>query len=217
MSRHANSEHRQESASGVRHSTGAGLLLVISGPSGVGKTTIAHRVQSLLGGVFSISATTRPKSDQETEGRDYYFVTDRQFTEMVARGEFLEHAEVFGRYAYGTPARPVEEYLAAGRLVVLDIDVQGGVQIRRNRPDAFMIFVLPPSDEELLRRLRSRGRDEEEAVQRRFAEAKREIELARASGAYDAFVVNEILENAIEETLDLVRRRWSGGPSASGD
>ena len=194
-----------------------GLLLVISGPSGVGKTTIARRVQSGLDGVFSISATTRPKSNQEVQGRDYHFVTDRRFREMVDRGEFLEHAEVFGRYAYGTPAGPVEEQLAAGRLVVLDIDVQGALQIRRNRPDACMIFILPPSDEELLRRLRSRGRDDEEAVQRRFAEAKREIDLARSSGAYNAFVINELLEQAIEETIDLVRRRWAGCPPAEGD
>jgi guanylate kinase len=211
---HSGCDHGSSSSS---HLTRPGLLLVTSGPSGVGKTTIARRVQSELDGVFSVSATTRPKSDQETEGRDYFFVTERQFQAMVQRGEFLEHAEVFGQYAYGTPAKPVEEHLAAGRLVVLDIDVQGGLQIRHNRPDAFMIFILPPSDEELLRRLRTRGRDDESAVQRRFAEAKREIDLARSSGAYDAFVVNEILEDAIEEAVELVRRRWAGCPSVPGD
>ena len=211
-----NHQDRDDESSNRNHPASPGLLLVISGPSGVGKTTIARRVQSRLKGVFSISATTRPKSNQETEGLDYHFVTKQQFQAMVQRGEFLEHAEVFGRYAYGTPAEPVEEHLAAGRLVVLDIDVQGGLQIRRNRPDAYMVFVLPPSDEELLRRLRTRGRDDESAVQRRFAEAKREIDLARSSGAYDAFVVNEVLETAIEETLDLVKQRWAGCPSTPG-
>ena len=211
-----NHQDRDDESSNRNHPASPGLLLVISGPSGVGKTTIARRVQSRLKGVFSISATTRPKSNQEIEGLDYHFVTKHQFQAMVQRGEFLEHAEVFGRYAYGTPAEPVEEHLASGRLVVLDIDVQGGLQIRRNRPDAYMVFVLPPSDEELLRRLRTRGRDDEEAVQRRFAEAKREIDLARSSGAYDAFVVNEVLETAIEETLDLVKQRWAGCPSTPG-
>ncbi|UCD73833.1 MAG: guanylate kinase [Phycisphaerales bacterium] len=184
--------------------------MVVSGPSGAGKTTIAREVQDRLDGVFSISATTRPRSGQETDGRDYHFVTDEQFRAMIDRGEFLEYAEVFGRYGYGTPRRPVEEHLSAGCLVVLDIDVQGGLQIRNNRPDALLIFILPPSDEELLRRLRTRGRDDEEAVQRRFAEAKREIDLARSSGAYDAFVVNDELAEAIERTIDLVQRRRAG-------
>jgi guanylate kinase len=184
-----------------------GLLLVISGPSGVGKTTITHEVEQRLGGVFSVSVTTRPRTAADVEGRDYYFLTEEQFRSRRDAGELLEWAEVFGKYNYGTPRGPVESHLAAGRLVILEIDVQGALQVKQSMPDAFMIFVLPPGDEELLKRLRRRGRDAEEAIQRRFAEAKREIETARRSGAYDAFIVNDDLERAIQEACELVERR----------
>lgn len=184
-----------------------GLLLVLSGPSGAGKTTIGREVVAALGGVFSISATTRPRSDQETDGKDYFFVSEERFQAMIEAGEFLEHARIFDRYSYGTPRGPIAEQLAAGSIVLLDIDVQGGLQVRQSMPDAFMVFVLPPSDDELLRRLRSRGREDEPAIQRRFAEATREIETARTSNAYDAFVVNDRLEDAIQETIRLVQDR----------
>ena len=103
--------------------TKSGLLLVLSGPSGVGKTTIAHRLLERFDGVFSVSATTRPQSQDEANGVDYLFVSPQQFEEMREAGEFLESAEVFGKHAYGTPRQPVEAQLAAGRLVILDIDV----------------------------------------------------------------------------------------------
>jgi len=197
----------EEKEASVRGKAGQGLLLVVSGPSGVGKTTIARRIQSRLDGVFSISATTRPRSDQEVDGRDYWFVDQDRFDELVARGELLEHATVFGKHSYGTPREPVEEHLAARHLVVLDIDVQGGLQVRRAMPEAFMMFILPPSEDELLHRLRGRGREDEAVIQRRFAEAKREIATARESGAYDEFVTNDDLERAIREAIDLVERR----------
>lgn len=185
----------------------SGLLLVISGPSGVGKTTITHEVERRLGGVFSVSVTTRPKTDADVEGRDYYFITDEEFDRRRDAGDLLEWAKVFGRYSYGTPRGPVNEHLAQGRLMILEIDVQGALQIKGKMPDAFMLFVLPPSDEELLRRLRSRGRDSDEAIQRRFKEAQHEIQTARASHAYDAFIVNDDLKTAIEEACDLVQQR----------
>lgn len=184
-----------------------GLLLVISGPSGVGKTTITHEVERIMGGVFSVSVTTRPRTPADVEGRDYYFIDDATFDRMRDSGELLEWAEVFGKHRYGTPRQAVEDHLRAGRLVILEIDVQGGLQIKAKCPEAYMIFVLPPSDEELLRRLRKRGRDDEDAMQRRFAAAKREIATARASHAYDAFIVNDDLTAAVQRACDLVRAR----------
>ena len=184
----------------------AGLLVVVSGPSGVGKTTIVRTLCEDLDGVLSVSATTRPRTAKETDGVDYFFLTDDVFVGMIERGEFIEHAQVFGKHLYGTPRGPVEDALGRGMLVVLEIDVQGAIQVRRNFSEAFMIFIEPPHDDELLRRLRARGRDDEEAIQRRFAEATRERRLARESGAYDAMVVNADLQTACSETTQLVRR-----------
>jgi guanylate kinase len=190
-----------------------GLLVVISGPSGVGKTTIARAVQGRFDALFSVSATTRPPSDQERDGVDYRFVSEDEFRSMIAADELLEYAHVFGRHWYGTPRRPVEEAIAAGRTVILDIDVQGALQVRQTMPGAFMIFVLPPGDEELLRRLRGRKRDEEGAIRRRFEEAKLEIARAQSSGAYDAFVVNDDLETAVDMAVRLIESRRRQPPS----
>ena len=185
-----------------------GLLLVVSGPSGVGKTTIVHRMQQQLGGHFSVSATTRPRSNEETDGVDYYLVTPGEFDRMQRGGEFLEWAEVFGRHAYGTPRRPVEQALERGELIILDIDVQGARQVRQAMPSAFMVFILPPDEEELMRRLQARGRDDQEAIERRFAEAQHEIRQATEVKLYDAFVINDDLERAVEETCRVVNNRW---------
>ena len=183
-----------------------GMLLIISGPSGVGKTSITRGVErSIADSVFSVSATTRPKTDADVEGVDYHFVTDAEFERMRASGEFLESAEVFGR-KYGTPRRWVEEQLARGRLVILEIDVQGARQVKGAIPEAFGVFVLPPGEEALLERLRARKREPEEAIQRRFAEARREIAEARGSGVYDRFIVNDDLASAIREAVEAVTR-----------
>lgn len=192
-----------------------GCLVVISGPSGVGKTTIVRAVKDRLGGVFSVSATTRPKTVQETDGVDYFFLSEEDFEAMLDGGGLLEHAQVFGRHRYGTPRKPVEDALAAGELVILEIDVQGALQVRASAPDAYMIFILPPDEASLLGRLRGRGRDDEQAIQRRFAEAKKEIDVARSSGAYDAFVVNDDLDAAQDEACSLVDRRKSAGAAPS--
>lgn len=184
-----------------------GMLLVISGPSGVGKTTIVREVERRLGGCFSVSATTRPKAHGEVEGRDYFFMTQEQFDGMVARGEFLEYARVFGKHSYGTPRRAVEERMREGKMVILDIDVQGAQQVKRAMPQAYTVFILPPSEDELLRRLRDRGRDDEAAIQRRFAEAKSEIAFAQTSGCYDDFLVNDDLPAAIDAVCALVEKR----------
>mgnify|MGYP001958394353 FL=1 len=166
-----------------------------------------HRVRERLGGRFSVSATTRPKSPVEIDGEDYRFVSGDTFKQMMESDAFLEHAEVFGRHAYGTPRRPVEQALREGELIILDIDVQGATQIREHMPTAYMIFILPPNDEELQRRLETRGREDEEAIARRFAEARREIDLATSRTLYDAFIVNDNLDRAVDEACRLVSER----------
>ena len=184
-----------------------GLLLVVSGPSGVGKTTIVHEVIRRLGGEFSVSATTRERSGRERDGVDYHFVNEETFQQWINEGRFLEHAQVFGRSWYGTLRNQVEDALAQGSLIVLDIDVQGARDVKRAMPSAFSLFVLPPDETALLTRLHARGREDEAAIDRRFAEAKKEIEFAKTSGVYDAFVINDDLEIAIDEVTDLVRAR----------
>ena len=157
------------------------MLLIISGPSGVGKTTITRGVErSIPGAVFSVSATTRAKTDADVEGVDYHFVTPETFQQMVDQDEFLEFAGVFGN-RYGTPRNWVIEQLSRGRLVILEIDVQGAIQVKSRIPDAFAIFILPPDEATLLERLRLRKREPEEVIQRRFAAARQEMALARES------------------------------------
>jgi guanylate kinase len=125
---------------------------------------------------------------------------------MQREGDFLESAEVFGRDAYGTPKAPVLDDMANGRVVLLDIDVQGAAQVRRAVPEACMIFVLPPDEDTLRARLTSRGRDDAIAIERRLAEARTEIEAAQAPGLYDCFVVNDDLDKATQSVLDMVNR-----------
>lgn len=193
--------------------TDDGLLLVISGPSGVGKTTITRAVErSIPGSVFSVSATTRAKTEADVEGVDYHFVTEPEFDAMVNAGAFLEWAGVFGK-RYGTPRAWVEEQLVRGRLVILEIDVEGAKQVKRAMPRAFGVFIMPPSEDELLRRLQGRKREGEALIQKRFAEARREMAEARTCGAYDRFITNDDLDRAIREAVDTVtaeraRRRW---------
>lgn len=183
--------------------TDNGLLLIISGPSGVGKTTITRGVERSIGdSVFSVSCTTRAKTPVDTEGVDYRFVDDATFDAMRARGEFLETAGMYGKQ-YGTPKAPVLEQLRRGRVVILEIDVQGAIQIKRQIPEAFAIFILPPTEDVLLQRLRDRKREDEAQVHRRFAAAKAEIDAARASGVYNVFLVNDNLEEAIQRAVDM--------------
>lgn len=186
-----------------------GMLLVICGPSGVGKTTITHAVEKQIpGAVFSVSCTTRAITSKDREGVDYFFVTDESFDRLISENAFLEHAGVFGK-RYGTPKQWVTDRLAEGKLVILEIDVQGAVSVKKHVPDAFCIFVLPPSEEELLTRLRSRGREDESKIQRRFGEARREIEVARNCGVYDVFLVNRTLEAAVAQAVGLVNAEWA--------
>ena len=187
--------------------TRPGLLTIISGPSGVGKTTITHRVKDALGGVFSVSMTTRPPAPGERPGIDYHFVDRETFEHQRDAGRLLEWAEVFDA-CYGTPREPVERCLDRGGLMILEIDVAGAEQVKARMPEAFALFVLPPSEEALLRRLRDRRREDEAAIERRFAKAREEIRRAEAGDTYDAFVVNDDVERALAETLDHVRAAW---------
>ena len=180
---------------------------MISGPSGVGKTSIVRDVLARFGGDFSVSATTRRPGPGEVDGRDYLFIDEPAFQRMIDADLFLEHAQVFGRNWYGTPREPVERAIGQGRIVALDIDVQGAEQVRARHPDAFCIFILPPSEEELLRRLRARGREDEAAIMRRFSESTREIARAKSGRTYDAFVTNDNLRSATEEVCRLIAAR----------
>lgn len=192
-----------------------GLLVVISGPSGVGKTTIVHRVKEAFNATFSVSATTRPKSESEEDGVDYFFITDDAFDQMIGKGEFLEFAEVFGCHRYGTPKLPVLQAMQRGEVVLLDIDVQGGIQVFENMPESLRIFIMPPHEEELLTRLRSRGRDDEDAILRRFREAKQEMAKAEGSGAYNTFIINDELELAVAETIAVIKQQLAGQTTPS--
>lgn len=184
-----------------------GLLLIISGPSGVGKTTITRGVErSIADSVFSVSATTRQRTEADVEGVDYHFTDDEEFDRLIEEDKLLEWAEVFGK-RYGTRRRWVEEQLRRGRLVILEIDVDGARQVKAKMPDAYGIFILPPSEEVLLERLRDRKREGEDAIQRRFAEAKHEIRVARESGVYDLFITNDDLPRAIAQAVEAVRTR----------
>lgn len=193
--------------------TDDGMLLVISGPSGVGKTTITRGVErSIRGSVFSVSVTTRPQTRADVEGVDYHFITEVRFAEMILSGDLLEWAKVYGNH-YGTPRPWVVEQLKRGRLVILEIDAEGARQVKAAMPEAYSIFILPPSEDELLERLRGRKREDEAIIQRRFAQAQREIAYARSCGAYDTFIVNRVLDDAMAQALALVRARREQGRS----
>ncbi len=173
-----------------------GKIFVVSGPSGVGKSTVLHALlQNRKNLYFSVSATTRPPREGEEDGVHYHFVTVDTFRDWIARDAFLEYAEYVGNF-YGTPRKYVEDALAQGRDVVLDIEIQGAIQVRRKAPEAVRIFIAPPSWVELERRLRSRGTDSPEKVQKRLLRAKVEFQTAYA---YDYFVVNDTVENAVRE------------------
>jgi guanylate kinase len=184
--------------------TDDGLLLIISGPSGVGKTTITRGVErSIPDSVFSVSWTTRPRTEADVEGVDYHFVSDEEFEAAKARDAFLETAGIYGK-KYGTPRDWVVEQLKRGRMVILEIDVEGAKQVKSRIPDAYSIFILPPDEDTLLGRLRSRKREDESAIQRRFGAAQREMAESRACGLYDLYITNSDLDESIHRAVDAV-------------
>ncbi len=185
--------------------TDDGLLLIISGPSGAGKTTITRGVdRTIPDSVFSVSYTTRDKTEADVEAVDYHFIDSKEFQSLIEQNAFLEWADVFGK-KYGTRKKWVDEQLARGRLVILEIDVEGAKQVKAKMPDAYGVFIMPPSEDELLRRLQTRKRESEDLIAKRFAEAQREINEAKTSGVYDYFLVNETLDVAIEEAVSVVK------------
>jgi guanylate kinase len=184
------------------HPAKSGKLVIISGPSGVGKSTICERVVEKLDAVLSVSATTRPKAAGETEGVNYIFLSKDEFKDRIHRDDFLEFAEVFGHY-YGTPRQPVEAALDEGRAVILEIDVQGALQVKKQRPDVLMIFILPPRTDVLRERMDTRGRGEDrENKKDRLQTASREI--AAAWQYYDHMVVNDDLDQAVQEVIAII-------------
>ena len=179
-----------------------GILLVVSAPSAGGKGTILKELFRQDGNLrMSVSATTRQPRPGEENGKDYYFMSREEFQELVAGGRMLEHAEYVGN-CYGTPREPVEEWLAEGLDVVLEIDVQGGAQIKRLAPDCVSVFITPPSMEVLEKRLRDRGTEDDETVRKRLAAAREELPHAED---YDYIVVNDRLEDAVEDMLAILR------------
>jgi guanylate kinase len=180
-----------------------GRLIVLAGPSGVGKGAIVARLLAAVPALeLSISATTRRPRPREDEGRHYYFVDRAGFDRMIDSGGFLEWADIFGE-RYGTPKEPVERALAEGRDVLVEIDVQGARQVKAATPGAYMIFVKPPSLAELERRLRTRGTETDQQVRRRLAKASEEL---AAEPEFDVTVVNDDLERAAREVIELVDR-----------
>jgi guanylate kinase len=187
--------------------TRLGKLVVISGPSGVGKSTVVREVLGRFGDSLrlSVSATTRPPRAGERDGVDYYFLSDTEFARRMAEGEFLECVEVFGRgHWYGTLWSEVRGSLSRGIWVILEIDVDGAREVLRQYPEAVTVFIRPDSLEELERRLRARGTEKEDAIQRRLAVARHELSLA---DQYEHQVVNVTVPQAVDDICDILRRR----------
>jgi len=187
-----------------------GRLFVIAAPSGAGKTSLVRSLMERETSLrFSISYTTRPQRPNEVHGRDYFFVAREEFDRMVAAGEFLEHATVFDN-SYGTARRQVEDSLAAGQDLILEIDWQGARQIRRALPECRSVFILPPSRPELERRLRGRGTDAEEVIQRRLRDAAGDMGHWRE---FEFVVVNDDFERALAELQAIVQGRGEASRS----
>ena len=172
------------------------LVLIVSGPSGSGKSTLVEKILELPGTMLSISCTTRQPRKTEGDGRWYNFVTESEFQQMVARGDFLEYAQVFGKNWYGTPRKSIDEALAQKKDLVLEIDVQGALQVKHKLPGAVAVFVLPPSRAELESRIRARGQDSEDEIARRLERARQEM---LNYSSYDFAIINDDLERAGKE------------------
>lgn len=178
-----------------------GLLIVVSGASGTGKGTVCKKILADLPGVaYSISATTRAPRPGEVDGREYYFISRDEFKAWIDDGKFLEFAEVYGNF-YGTPLNKIEERLNRGEDILLEIDVQGALNVKRKMPEGIYIFLLPPSLEELKRRIEGRGTETPESLNRRLANAAAEIKIGLE---YDYVVVNDSVDNAVAQIKSIL-------------
>jgi len=164
------------------------MVWIVSGPSGSGKSTLVQKLLELPGMMLSVSCTTRPPRKTESDGKWYNFIEPEEFRQMVAQDEFLEYAQVFGKNWYGTPRKSLDEALAQKKDLVLEIDVQGALQVKEKLPGAKAIFVLPPSREDLERRLRARAQDSEDEIERRLERARQEI---LNYERYDFVIIND--------------------------
>ncbi|MGB7156954.1 MAG: guanylate kinase [Tepidisphaeraceae bacterium] len=187
-----------------------GVLIVLVGPSGVGKSTISLRLAEQMNVWYTVSATTRPKKPGDENGKTYEHVDRKEFFRRLDSDQFLEYAHVYGDY-YATPKHPALDHLAQGQDVLLEIDVQGALQVRHHYPDALLIFILPPDEPTLLKRLRDRARDSAEDIHKRFTAAKREIHMAKGSRAFDTMVVNDDLAECVEDVAKIIRHKRAGG------
>lgn len=179
-----------------------GLVIVVSAPSGGGKGTILKELFKRNTNMkFSVSATTRNPRPGEVDGQSYYFTDKKHFEELIAEGKMLEHAEYCGNY-YGTPKEPIEKAVAEGYDIVLEIEVQGGAQIKKKIPDCVSVFITPPSMKVLERRLRNRGTETDEVIKNRLNTALQEIPRAKD---YDYIVVNDELEKAVDEIEAIIK------------
>jgi len=174
---------------------------VISGPSGTGKGAICSGLLADENTAVSVSMTTRAPRDYEIEGENYYFVNKERFLEILSENGFYEHAEIYGEF-YGTPKKPVEELLEKGLDVILEIDVNGGMQVREQMPEAVLIFIMPPSPEELRSRIEGRGTETKERIARRLERSSGEIDHL---GEYDYCVINDDLEKAIQDVKVIMQ------------
>jgi len=192
------------------------IVYIVSAPSGSGKSTLVNELFKMVRNLdFSISYTTRPPRGSEQNGKEYFFVSRPEFEGMIASGEFLEYAEVFGNY-YGTARRLLREAENRSNDLLLDIDVQGASKIKEKIPEAVSIFILPPDREKLEWRLRTRGLDSEDVIRRRLDTARREIE---NYSKYDYVLVNNVLEQSADQLRDIVLavRLQRSGAEISGD
>ena len=188
--------------------------MVISAPSGGGKTTVIHEILKTNDDLFqySISATTRKPRGHEQDGVDYYFISEDEFKKRIEAGEFIEWAQVHGHY-YGTPKKPIDDAIASGKIIFLDIDVQGGLEVKKKYgDDALLIFIMPPSIEELEKRLRGRKTDSDEEIAKRLAAVPVEIEKSKY---YDAVVVNNDLSETVQKVKDMIYKTYQAKAGGS--
>jgi len=179
-----------------------GLIIVISAPSGAGKTTLCKRLlQALPFLTYSVSFTTRQPRKNEIEGIDYYFVSIEEFKKMIGRKEFVEWTEVHGEF-YGTSSTFLDKIIKGGKDAILEVDVEGGINIKKHYPQATLIFILPPSWEELEKRLKIRGTETDEKIRKRIERARKEVEYA---GCYDYLVINNNINNTLQDLLAIIR------------